>query len=64
MISITTLNIEINIMPIQGRRPVDTTKFSLGLKGYPSIDSITIDSLDYKSGEDLDIAFREDDKNA
>ena len=59
LISTTTLNAELNIMPAHGRKPIKTTKFSLSLKGYPSIDSTVIDTLEYQSGEDLNNAITE-----
>jgi hypothetical protein len=57
LISITTLNVELNIMPINGRNPIKTINFSLKLKGYPSIDSIDIESLEFSSGEELNSAI-------
>jgi hypothetical protein len=64
MISITTLSVEVNVMPVQGRKPIKTTKFNLKLKGYPSIDTAAFDSLAYQSGEDLDKAIQECESNA
>jgi hypothetical protein len=59
LISITTLNAIVNIMPEKRGRPVKTTEFNLRLRGYPTIDSIIIDSLEYMSGEELNNAIQE-----
>lgn len=53
-IRVTTLSVEINVMPPNNKhRPIHTTKFLLRLSGYPNAFTIPDDVLVFKTGEDL-----------
>ena len=53
-IRITTLSVTINVMdPTTTFTPLDSTKFSLRLSGYPNGFTISNKTLEFKTGEDL-----------